>query len=71
MTTSPPAEFIARAFHEAYERLAPEFDYETRIQSRVPWEAVPERNRRLMIATVQALLDEDVIEPAFSGHLRG
>ena len=42
-------EDIARYFHEEYERLAPRFGYETREESRVPWEDVP--NRDLMIAT--------------------
>lgn len=41
---------IARRFHEAYERLAPEFGYETRRESAVPWEDVPEQNKALMIA---------------------
>ena len=41
---------IARLFHEAYERLAPSFGYETRKASAVPWEDVPEPNRSLMIA---------------------
>jgi len=45
-------ETLAREFHEAYERLAPEFGYETRRESAVPWEDVPEANRRLMEATV-------------------
>ena len=39
-------------FHEAYERLAPEFGYRTREESAVPWERVPARNRDLMTATV-------------------
>lgn len=43
-------EELARAFHEAYERLAPSFGYETRKESSVPWEQVPENNRRLMTA---------------------
>jgi hypothetical protein len=47
---------IARLFHEAYERLAPQFGYETRRQSAVPWDEVPENNRRLMIATVSEVL---------------
>jgi hypothetical protein len=46
--TDPEA--IARAFHEAYERLAPNHGYETRKASAKPWEEVPEANRRLMIA---------------------
>lgn len=44
------AEKIAKAFHEAYERLAPSFGYETRRESAVSWEQVPEQNRQLMIA---------------------
>lgn len=52
--TPPDYEALARRFHEAYERLAPEFSYETRKASAVPWEDVPENNRRLMIATVRA-----------------
>lgn len=55
------AETIAKAFHTAYERLAPKFAYDTRSESAVPWQQVPERNRRLMIATVQRLLDNGVI----------
>ena len=46
------AKEIARAFHEAYERLAPEFGYETRVESAVPWEQVPLKNRSLMEAVV-------------------
>jgi hypothetical protein len=52
-----PAERVARRFHEAYERLAPEFGYTTRQASRTSWAKVPERNRRLMIAVAQELLD--------------
>ena len=48
------AEDLARAFHETYERLAPEFGYETRRESAVPWEDVPENNKNLMIACWRA-----------------
>ena len=41
---------LARFFHEAYERLAPLYGYETRRESAVPWEDVPENNRLLMTA---------------------
>lgn len=51
-----PAEEIARRFHESYERLAPSFGYETRKESAVPWEDVPEPNRRLMIAVARDVL---------------
>ncbi len=55
------AEQIAQAFHEAYERLAPDFGYETREASAKPWAEVPEQNKSLMVAVVQALLDAGVI----------
>lgn len=44
-------EELARLFHETYERLAPDFGYETRPESATAWEQVPENNRRLMVAT--------------------
>jgi hypothetical protein len=52
------AEGLARRFHETYERLAPHFNYETRPESAVAWEDVPEANRRLMVATCEAIFDE-------------
>lgn len=55
------AEQIARAFHERYERLAPEFGYETRPESRTEWEDVPEANRELMVATAEGLLESAII----------
>jgi hypothetical protein len=57
-------EWIARQFHDAYERLAPQFGYTTRPESAVPWDKVPEQNRRLMIAVVQ-----DVVGSAPRGTL--
>ena len=53
---------IAKAFHEAYESLAPDYGYKTREASAVPWEDVPEQNRRLMLATVERLLQDGVIK---------
>jgi hypothetical protein len=41
---------VARAFHEAYERLAPDFGYRTREASAKPWADVPEQNRALEAA---------------------
>jgi hypothetical protein len=55
------AERVARAFHEAYERLAPDFDYDTRAASAKPWDQVPEANRNLMIAVVVELQDDGII----------
>lgn len=59
---SSSAEKVAAEFHRVYELLAPEFGYETREASAVPWDQVPEANRKLMCAVVQRLLDEDVIQ---------
>lgn len=56
-----PAEKIAQAFHEAYERLAPEHGYETREASSVPWADVPEPNKGLMVAVARELLKTGVI----------
>lgn len=56
LTERADEEGIARRFHETYERLAPEFGYKTREASAVPWEAVPDANRRLMLATVREVL---------------
>jgi len=50
------AEALARMFHETYERLAPSFGYETRKDSAVPWEDVPEKNKKLMIAVAGEIL---------------
>jgi hypothetical protein len=50
------AEELARLFHEAYERLAPSFGYETHPDSAVPWESVPESNRNLMVAVAAEIL---------------
>lgn len=49
---------LARKFHETYEQLAPDFGYETRKDSAVPWENVPERNRNLMVAVCESILKE-------------
>lgn len=53
------AELMARRFHEAYERLAPTFGYETRPESAVPWDQVPEQNRELMVAVCAELLGQN------------
>ena len=58
---SEQATHIARAFHEAYERLAPEHGYTTRPESAVAWEDVPLANRELMVEVVDELLTRGVI----------
>lgn len=57
------AETIARSFHIVYEALAPAHGYSTREESAVKWQNVPQVNRELMVATVQRLLDADIIRP--------
>lgn len=56
MSDTPARDALARAFHEAYERLAPDHGYQTRRASAVPWEAVPEANKTLMLATIGDVL---------------
>lgn len=50
-------EQLAKLFHDTYERLAPSFGYETRKESAVPWEQVPENNRKLMITVAAKIID--------------
>lgn len=57
-------EDLAQRFHEAYERLAPDFGYATREASAKPWAQVPEQNRSLMIAVCAELLDSGEVCPS-------
>jgi hypothetical protein len=59
-------ENIAQAFHERYERMAPDHSYETRKASAVPWGSVPENNKNLMLAVVQRLIEDGIIRPGVS-----
>ena len=61
---------IARAFHETYERLAPQLSYATRPESAVPWDEVPATNRTLMVATVAELLLHGTISSPGAAILR-
>jgi hypothetical protein len=60
------ADVIAAAFHDHYERLAPQHGYVTRESSRRAWGQVPETNRALMRATVRSLIDAGIIRPGGS-----
>jgi hypothetical protein len=51
-------EELAKFFHTTYETLAPDFSYTTRKASAVPWEQVPEDNRKLMVATAQRVITD-------------
>lgn len=55
-------EDIARRFHDAYERLAPRFGWETQQRSRVEWDDLPEENRALMVAVVAEVVGPIVAE---------
>lgn len=63
------AEALARKFHDNYESFAYEFGYETRAESAVPWDDVPEANRRLMIATAGAVLADAPSQVPGARHL--
>ena len=54
-------EYVAMVFHRTYERLAPQFGYETRPESAVAWDDVPENNRNLMMAVVHELTARGLI----------
>lgn len=63
------AEFLAKLFHDTYEKLAPDFNYKTREASAKPWFDVPENNRKLMVAVAEKVLtvqkkqtEEDCVE---------
>lgn len=56
-TLREEAKRIARAFHEAYEDIAPRVGYRTREESAKPWHEVPKANRELMVLTVMRLLE--------------
>lgn len=60
-TQAGDAERVAQRFHETYERLAPDFGYQTREASAKPWADVPQQNRDLMIAVCAELLSSGFI----------
>lgn len=55
------AEEVAAGFHALYEKHAPDFAYETRTESAVPWEEVPEADKRLMVKVVRELMQQGII----------
>lgn len=52
------SEYLARRFHEVYERLAPSFGYETRTETRTFDPTTP--NGKLMIAVCNELMEPDM-----------
>ncbi len=51
-----PEEALAKFFHDTYERLAPEYCYQTRASSAVSWPEVPANNKQLMIAVCREVV---------------
>lgn len=51
-----PEEILAKLWHETYERMAPEFLYDTRASSAVLWSKVPADNKQLMIAVCREII---------------
>lgn len=49
---------LARRFHALYQEIAPACGYETRTETRVPWDDLPQENRLLMIAVCAAIQAE-------------
>ena len=50
-------EQLAELFHETYERLAPAFGWKTKKGCHCKFSELPQRNRALMIATCQTVLN--------------
>ncbi len=68
-TSIMDAEFMAKMFHDKYEKLAPSFGYKTRDATAKSWFDIPENNKKLMIAVAQEILivqkkqtEEDCVE---------
>lgn len=59
---------LAQRFHYHYERLAPRFGYDTKPESKKPWEVVPEQNQRLMVATASAVLNDLLCQVCVEGR---
>ncbi len=57
---------MAQRFHEAYERLAPDYGYKTREASAVPWADVPAQNKALMVAVASEVVGP--LEAALRRH---
>lgn len=62
LTPHGEAEMLAKLFHDTYERLAPQFGYETRKESAKPWAEVPENNRNLMTAVCAEVMSRHAAE---------
>ena len=52
----PERDSIARDLHDTYERLAPDYGYSTRPESRKEWSELPDNLRHLMLAVVDSVV---------------
>jgi len=61
---------LAVLFHSTYERLAPAFGWRTKKGCNVAFDLLPERNKALMIATCQTVLNalQEQSSPALPAH---
>ena len=61
---------LAVLFHSTYERLAPAFGWRTKKGCNVPFEQLPQRNKALMLATCQTVLNalQEQSSPALPAH---
>ena len=50
------SEEVARKFHEIYERLAPDYGWDTNKETKKSWNDIPESNKQLMIAVSREVL---------------
>lgn len=57
--TSPDQ--LAELFHTVYEQVAPQFGYETRRETAVPWDELPHPHRQMMIAVASQVLGQLVL----------
>lgn len=51
---------LVRAFHAAYEDLAPDWNYETKLETRVPFDELPDDNKGLMLAVGMRVWHQEV-----------
>lgn len=56
------AEHLARAWHRAYQKLAPQHGWQPPVASSGDWENVPAEYAAALIATAQRLLDHSVVQ---------
>lgn len=66
MTLSSPAPLttpdqLAELFHTTYEQVTPQFGYETRRETAVPWDELPHPHKQMLIAVATQVLGQLVL----------